>query len=40
MVTDVRAVMADTAVLEQYLERQRRHALSEDVETYERVVSM
>ena len=40
MVSDVRAVMADTAVLEQYLERQRRHALSEDVETYERVVSM
>lgn len=40
MVSDIRAVMEDSTVMEQHLERQRRHALSEDVEAYERVVSM
>lgn len=40
MISDIKAVMEEPEVMEQYLDRQRRHALSEDVETYKRVVGM
>lgn len=38
LVSDVRAVMADEAILEKYLEKQRAHALSDTKEDYIRVV--
>lgn len=38
MVSDIRAVMANEASLDQHLEKQRRHALAENVERYETVI--
>lgn len=38
MVSEIKAVMESEASLDQHLERQRRHALAENAETYRSVI--